>query len=418
MCRKTISIASAGPGAGREGAAVSLVSGEEQGLLRDIERLIGRAVPREVLAGYETGSAPGRSLPRGRRRAAKLRTAGVASALATTASRTVVSRTASRTVRRTVSGTASGTVSRTASGTASRTASGTVSRTASGTVSRMASGTASRTASRAAQQYGQQYGQQRRTASSLGQNASRAGYSSPRRTGCSRTGTSTERLFRAVRRGPSLPALKSWCYGSCPWERGRTARPGAPGRLKIQTFKDGNGRDEPRNPSHRTGRRHRRRRHRLFRRLPPGGHGLQRGRAARARYVPCHRGPRRPSSARRWPGGRRGAHRGRTARCDANHVQHAVEVELAFVGDDLGAIAVPLVVEPVGGEVAPDQVRRPPPSPWRGAIAAGWCRGPQGGKAPCWAMERREIRSAATNETRSGSCPACSAASTISERIA
>jgi len=47
--------------AGREGAAVSLVSGEEQQLLRDIERLIGRQVPREVLAGYESG--PGCAQP-------------------------------------------------------------------------------------------------------------------------------------------------------------------------------------------------------------------------------------------------------------------------------------------------------------------------------------------------------------------
>jgi ATP-dependent RNA helicase RhlE len=47
--------------AGREGTAVSLVSGEEQKQLRDIERLIGCAVPREVLAGYEGGRGPARA---------------------------------------------------------------------------------------------------------------------------------------------------------------------------------------------------------------------------------------------------------------------------------------------------------------------------------------------------------------------
>ena len=47
--------------AGREGTAVSLVSGEEQKQLRDIERLIGCAVPREVLPGYEGGRAAART---------------------------------------------------------------------------------------------------------------------------------------------------------------------------------------------------------------------------------------------------------------------------------------------------------------------------------------------------------------------
>jgi len=55
---------------------------------------------------------------------------------------------------------------------------------------------------------------------------------------------------------------------------------------------------------------------------------------------------------------------------------------------------------------------------WRGATAARCCRPRQGGKAPCWAMERREIRSAATNDTRSGSFPAWMAASNIRVRIA
>jgi hypothetical protein len=45
------------------------------------------------------------------------------------------------------------------------------------------------------------------------------------------------------------------------------------------------------------------------------------------------------------------------------HVQHRVEVELALVGGDLGAIAIPLVVEPIGAEVPADQVRCPPPAP-------------------------------------------------------
>ena len=40
--------------AGNEGAAVSLVSPDEQKLLRDIERLINRKIPSEVPAGYES----------------------------------------------------------------------------------------------------------------------------------------------------------------------------------------------------------------------------------------------------------------------------------------------------------------------------------------------------------------------------
>jgi len=43
--------------AGREGEALSLVSPDESGLLRDIERLLGRSLPREVLPGYEAGTA-------------------------------------------------------------------------------------------------------------------------------------------------------------------------------------------------------------------------------------------------------------------------------------------------------------------------------------------------------------------------
>jgi len=42
--------------AGNEGTAVSLVSPDEQKLLRDIERLLKREVPRQVLEGYEPNS--------------------------------------------------------------------------------------------------------------------------------------------------------------------------------------------------------------------------------------------------------------------------------------------------------------------------------------------------------------------------
>jgi ATP-dependent RNA helicase RhlE len=40
--------------AGNEGTAISLVSPDEQKLLRDIERLLKREVPKQVLEGYET----------------------------------------------------------------------------------------------------------------------------------------------------------------------------------------------------------------------------------------------------------------------------------------------------------------------------------------------------------------------------
>jgi ATP-dependent RNA helicase RhlE len=39
--------------AGQSGQAVSLVCGEEAGLLRDIEKLIGREIPRETMPGYD-----------------------------------------------------------------------------------------------------------------------------------------------------------------------------------------------------------------------------------------------------------------------------------------------------------------------------------------------------------------------------
>ena len=54
------------------------------------------------------------------------------------------------------------------------------------------------------------------------------------------------------------------------------------------------------------------------------------------------------------------------------HVQHAVQVQLALVGDDLGAVGVPLSVQLLGGEVPADQVRRrltAPPGPGGGPPA-------------------------------------------------
>jgi hypothetical protein len=59
------------------------------------------------------------------------------------------------------------------------------------------------------------------------------------------------------------------------------------------------------------------------------------------------------------------------------HVQHAVQVQLALVGWDLGAVAIPLAVEPIRGEVTLEQVRCPTtvpgPGGWsaRGADAGG-----------------------------------------------
>ncbi|MGH8631831.1 MAG: DEAD/DEAH box helicase [Burkholderiales bacterium] len=44
--------------AGSSGAAVSLVCGEEDGFLRDIERLIGQRIERVNISGFERGSAP------------------------------------------------------------------------------------------------------------------------------------------------------------------------------------------------------------------------------------------------------------------------------------------------------------------------------------------------------------------------
>ncbi|HKY02299.1 MAG TPA: helicase-related protein, partial [Burkholderiales bacterium] len=45
--------------AGSSGEAISLVARDEEPLLRDIERVLKRKMPREVVAGFERGSAPG-----------------------------------------------------------------------------------------------------------------------------------------------------------------------------------------------------------------------------------------------------------------------------------------------------------------------------------------------------------------------
>ena len=42
--------------AGKEGEAVSLVSGEEKALLEGVEKLLGRSIPRTVVPGFEAGS--------------------------------------------------------------------------------------------------------------------------------------------------------------------------------------------------------------------------------------------------------------------------------------------------------------------------------------------------------------------------
>ena len=44
------------------------------------------------------------------------------------------------------------------------------------------------------------------------------------------------------------------------------------------------------------------------------------------------------------------------------HVQHAVEEQLALISDDFSAVAVPLVVEPIGAEITLDQVLGSPPA--------------------------------------------------------
>ncbi len=49
--------------AGNEGTAVSLVAPEEKGMLRDIERLIRREIPRQVVPGYESSGRPAPTSP-------------------------------------------------------------------------------------------------------------------------------------------------------------------------------------------------------------------------------------------------------------------------------------------------------------------------------------------------------------------
>jgi len=55
--------------AGESGEAVSLVSGEDRGYLRDIERLIGKKIGQQVIAGFEPGSGwhTAQPEPQGRR---------------------------------------------------------------------------------------------------------------------------------------------------------------------------------------------------------------------------------------------------------------------------------------------------------------------------------------------------------------
>src|SRR2546422_3805602 len=55
--------------AGESGQAVSLVSGEDRTLLRDIERLIGKKIEQQVIPGYEPGSGyhSAQPEPQGRR---------------------------------------------------------------------------------------------------------------------------------------------------------------------------------------------------------------------------------------------------------------------------------------------------------------------------------------------------------------
>jgi hypothetical protein len=60
------------------------------------------------------------------------------------------------------------------------------------------------------------------------------------------------------------------------------------------------------------------------------------------------------------------------------HVQDRDQVQSAFTGDDLGAVAEPLAVELAGGEVAFDQVRCPPPALARPGRAPALLRPPRG----------------------------------------
>src|SRR3954454_19434550 len=51
------------------------------------------------------------------------------------------------------------------------------------------------------------------------------------------------------------------------------------------------------------------------------------------------------------------------------HVQYRVQIELALVGSDRGAVAVPLVVEPIGCESRPIRSGSPPPGLRVGLLA-------------------------------------------------
>ena len=60
--RKTTCTASAAPAApAAQGEAISLVCVDEDGFLRDIERLIKRSIPREVVPGFERARREGRA---------------------------------------------------------------------------------------------------------------------------------------------------------------------------------------------------------------------------------------------------------------------------------------------------------------------------------------------------------------------
>jgi hypothetical protein len=76
---------------------------------------------------------------------------------------------------------------------------------------------------------------------------------------------------------------------------------------------------------------------------PPGELGL-----ASSGIAP---NPSRPGPALAREPGRPDADRMNPARTVAPHVQDAGEVELAHIGGDLGAVAIPLLVEPGCGEV-------------------------------------------------------------------
>jgi ATP-dependent RNA helicase RhlE len=165
--------------AGREGAAVSLVSGEEQSLLRDIERLIGRAVPREVLAGYETGSGPARAEPAERRAPARREASNSRGRQST---RRDGQQNGQQNGQRNgqQNGQRNGQQNGQQNGQRNGQRSGQQNGQQNGQRNGQRNGqqNGQQSGQQSGQQYGQQYGQQRRAASSPGRNASRAGYSS------------------------------------------------------------------------------------------------------------------------------------------------------------------------------------------------------------------------------------------------